>query len=62
MRDQRWGWHYNVFPAETPAIVFWSTYRVAIEVAEYIRSLGYPAQAFTSLAPDSSVEVLGVAE
>ncbi|MGG6298174.1 4Fe-4S dicluster domain-containing protein [Leptolyngbya sp. AN02str] len=34
--------------------------RVAIEVAEHIRSLGYPAQASTNLAPDSSVEVLHV--
>jgi len=34
--------------------------RVAIEVAEYIRSLGYPAQASTNLAPDSSVEVLHI--
>jgi epoxyqueuosine reductase len=34
--------------------------RVAIEVAEYIRALGYPAQASTNIAPDSSVEVLHI--
>ncbi|MFQ4138625.1 4Fe-4S dicluster domain-containing protein [Nodosilinea sp. PGN35] len=34
--------------------------RVAIEVAEQIRNLGWPAQASTNLAPDSSVEVLHV--
>jgi epoxyqueuosine reductase len=34
--------------------------RVAIEVAEHIRSLGYPAQASTNIAPDSSVEVLHI--
>lgn len=34
--------------------------RVAIEVAERIRALGYPAQASTNLAPDSSREVLHI--
>ncbi|MEA5449419.1 reductive dehalogenase domain-containing protein [Leptolyngbya sp. CCNP1308] len=34
--------------------------RVAIEVAEQIRKMGWPAQASTNLAPDSSVEVLHV--
>jgi epoxyqueuosine reductase len=34
--------------------------RVAIKVAEHIRALGFPAQASTNIAPDSSVEVLHI--
>lgn len=34
--------------------------RVAIQLAAYIRSLGYPAQASTNLAPGSSTEVLHI--